>query len=229
MHLSYQENEFITADLYLQTKKTIKVSPLKPTIINITGLHEPERVRVEGFIKAIYKESYNARISVDYPVLMSVRNKDNQILAATGIRYADKEALFLEQYTDNPIDNILGCERDCVVEIGNLASAGQGASIFLFAALASYLDSKNIQYASITGTDFLHRYFQRIGLDPQKICDAKYANVKTKEQDWGSYYQTQPRVLVGSVQKSVKRLKKVFGSEFEARPPEYYTRLHYKG
>ncbi|MCB9982187.1 MAG: thermostable hemolysin [Rhodospirillales bacterium] len=229
LKLRYQENDLNTANLYLQEGRTRRVSPLKPSVVSITGLFEPDRRRVEDFIKAIYKKSYDADIEVSYPVLMSVRNASGDILAAVGFRYAEDEALFLEHYTQEPIETLLNCPREKIVEIGNLASAGQGASAFLFAALASYLNNKDIRYATITGTDFLHRYFERAGLEPRKICDADIKSVQQDGQNWGSYYDTQPRVLVGSVETGVKRLKTMLGAEFEDCRPRLFPRLHYKG
>ena len=226
--LRYEENNLNTANLHLKESRTSKISELSPSVVSITGLFEPERQRVEDFIKAIYKQSYNADIAIDYPVLMSVRNVDDDILAAVGFRYVDKESLFLERYTCEPIDNILECPRSEIVEIGNLASAGQGASAFLFAALASYLNNKNIRYAAITGTDFLHRYFEKTGLKPRKLCDADIEAVQEEGQSWGSYYDTQPRVLVGSVDTGIKRLKATLGAEFEECRPRLFHRLHYK-
>ncbi len=228
LKLTYQENDLNTAHLYLKEGRARKISPLNPTIVNITGLCAPERKRVEDFIKTIYKDSYDADISVDYPVLMSVRNPDGDILAAVGFRYAEHEPLFLEQYTQTPIETELKCQRSEIVEIGNLASAGQGASAFLFAALASYLDNKNIRYAAITGTDFLHRYFERVGLKPRKICDATLNDIQQDGQKWGTYYNTQPRVLVGSVNMGVKRLKAMLGVKFKDCRPRLLPRLHYK-
>jgi hypothetical protein len=228
LRLCYQENNVNTANLYLREGPVARLSPLTPSIVSITGLFEPERQRVEDFIKAIYKQSYGADIEVSYPVLMSVRNADNDILAAVGFRYAKDELLFLEHYTEAPIETVLACARNEIVEIGNLASAGQGASVFLFAALASYLSNKNIRYAAITGTDFLHRYFEKVGLKPRKICDADVKAIGDEGQNWGTYYDTQPRVLVGSVERGVKSLKAKLGAEFEDCRPRLYPRLHYK-
>lgn len=86
LKLSYQENNINTANLYLNEGRVSKISPLVPSVINITGLLQPERARVEDFIKAIYKQSYGADIEIHYPILMSVRNADNDILAAVGFR-----------------------------------------------------------------------------------------------------------------------------------------------
>lgn len=228
MKLSYQENNVNTADLYLIAERVARVSPLTPSVVSITDMFTPERMRVESFIKDIYKRSYNADITVNYPVLMSVRNNEDEILAAVGFRYAESETLFLEHYTPNPIEEHLGCKRGNIVEIGNLASAGQGASVFLFAALASYLDYKNIEFAAITGTDYLHRYFKRIGLNPSKICDADIDAVANEGQCWGSYYDTQPRVLAGSVPHGIKRLHSALGTHYHSNAPELYPRLHHK-
>lgn len=227
LKLVYHENNIDTANLYLREDKTRKISSLTPSVVSITGLFEPERKRVEDFIKGIYKKSYNADITVNYPVLMSIRNADNAILAAVGFRYAKDEPLFLENYTHQPIEKLLQCQRAEIVEIGNLASAGQGASTFLFVALASYLDNKNVRYAAVTGTDFLHNYFKRAGLKPEKICDADIKAVQHDNQSWGSYYDTQPRVLVGSVKTGLRKLKTILGAEFEENRPALFPRLHY--
>lgn len=228
LKLRYQENNINTANLYLQEDRTRRLSSLTPSVVSITGIQAPERQRVEAFIREIYQRSYGAEIAVDYPVLMSVRNARNAILAAVGFRYAQEEPLFLERYTQAPIERVLRCPRHEVVEIGNLASAGQGASVFLFAALASYLNSRDIRYAAVTGTDFLHRYFEKTGLKPRKICDADVTAVQDDAQTWGTYYDTQPRVLVGSVETGVRRLKASLGVEFEDCRPRLFPRLHYK-
>lgn len=226
--LQYRENNLNTANLHLKENRISRISTQHPCVVSITGLFEPGRQRVEDFIKVLYKQSYNADIQVDYPILMSIHNADGDILAALGFRYAGKGPLFLEHYTGRPIDIILNCSRGEIVEIGNLASAGQGASVFLFVALASYLNNKNIRYAAITGTDFLHRYFKKMGFDPRKICDADIAAIQEDGQCWGRYYDTQPRVLAGSLETAVKRLKSILGAEFEDCRPRLFPRLRYK-
>lgn len=228
LKLRIRENDVNTANLYLREGRVAKISSLSPSVIDITGLFAPERRRVEDFIKTVYKDSYGADIGVHYPLLMSVRNENGEILAAVGIRFAQREALFLEQYVGQPLENILRCPRAEIAEIGNLASAGQGASIFLFAALASYLHYKNIRYAAVTGTDFLHRYFEKLGLDPLEICEADIGALQSDGQSWGSYYDAGPRVLAGSVETGVKKLKSALGAEFEDCRPRLYPRLHCK-
>ena len=228
LKLQLHENDLNTANLYLRPDQVSRVSKLTPAIVDITGRFQPERQRVEDFIKGVYARSYGAKISIDYPTLMSVRHEDGDILAAVGFRYAKDEPLFLEHYTGAPIEKVLRTPRRQIAEIGNLASAGGGASIFLFAALASYLNFRDIKYATVTGTDYLHRTFKKLGLHPQKICDASLKEVQSEGQDWGTYYDTNPRVLAGSVEHSVARLKKALGAEYQDCRPRLFPRLHYK-
>jgi len=226
--LQYHENNLDTAKLFLRDRRGSEVRTQDQYIINITGFFDLERQSVENFIKATYEKNYAANIQVDYPFLMSVRNKKGEVLAALGFRYAGNTSLFLEHYTDRPIESILCCPRDEIVEIGNLASAGQGALNLLFAALASYLKNRNICYAAITGTDALHRHFKKMGFAPSKICDADLSAVLEEGQQWGSYYATQPRVLVGSLETAVKRFKSLLGADFIDCRPRLFPRFHYK-
>lgn len=227
MELNYQDNDIHTASLYLNSQRVSRVSKLTPRIVNITRFHTAERARVEAFIQAIYQEKYHASISVDYPALMSVRNENDEILATVGFRFAEQHPLFLEQYLDNPIEQTLHCQRKEIVEIGNLASAGKGASVFLFAALASYLDFHGISFAAITGTRYLHQYFVKIGLDPIHLADADISSLSEERGNWGSYYDQHPRVLVGNVQTGIKKLNRLFGAKYTPFSP-LCTRLHYR-
>lgn len=226
--LQYHEKNLDTATLFLADFRNPGVCTQDHYVIRITGQLEPERQRVADFIKAIYEKNYNADIHVDYPFLMSINNNDDNILAALGFRYAENHSLFLEHYIDKPIENILGCPRHEIVEIGNLASAGQGALNLLFAAAASYLNSRYIHYAAITGTDSLHRYFKNMGFNPSKIGNADIASVQKDGQSWGSYYDTQPRVLVGSIETAVNRFKTLLGADFVDCRPRLLPRFHNK-
>lgn len=215
LKLCYREHQINTANLYLQKKRVSRISSLTPSLVSIAYRSETEYQQVQDFIKRVYLQSYQADIEVSYPALMSLRNGDGEILAAVGFRCAEQSSLFLEQYTQEPIEKKLDCARCEIVEIGNLASAGKGASIFLFAALATYLNERGVRYAAITGTDFLHRYFKRIGLNPYKMCDAEMSAVEDGGQSWGSYYETRPRVLIGSIDNGVQRLRVMLGAKFE--------------
>lgn len=74
--LNYQEEGLSTANLHFESRRIAKLSRLAPAVIDISGIHAPERTRVEDFIRAIYKMRYDADIHVDYPALGRDENTD---------------------------------------------------------------------------------------------------------------------------------------------------------
>lgn len=232
--LNFTENSKKTAQLVFDRNILKRLTSLAPTAIDITSRFAPERLRVEKFIQGIYHECYGAEITVAYPTLMSVRDDVGNILAAVGFRHAVSEPLFLEQYTQEPMEDIVSritsraVPRSEIAEIGNLASKGKGASVFLFAAIASYLLNQGIYYATVTGTDQLHRRFKTMGLNPHVVCDASIEKLKTEQKSWGSYYDTQPRVLAGSLEDSMQQLNDKLGACYQENGITLFPRLHYK-
>lgn len=230
LSLSLRENDLATAKLSFHSRRVAKISHVMPKTVDITGSLGPDRQKVETFIKGVFHDAYEADISIHYPYLISVSNEAGDILAAAGFRYAHEDLLFLEQYTVTPIEQELAVlygkpvTRRDIVEIGSLASLGGGASVFLFAALASYLNFRRVQYTVVTGTHDLHRHLKMLGLQPQTVCAADPALLQVDSDDWGSYYATQPCVLTGSVQHGVESLHRTLGSVYEAHSPfRYYT------
>ena len=200
LFLYLRENDRATAKLSFQSRRVAKISHLMPKTIDITGSIGPDRTKVEHFIKGVFHDAYHADITIHYPYLISVNNEAGEILAAAGFRYAHNAPLFLEQYTASPIEQELAAlygkpvTRQDIVEIGSLASMGSGASVFLYAALASYLAFKHVQYTVVTGTHDLYRHLKMLGLQPQKVCDAAQTQLQNPDDDWGSYYATHPRL-----------------------------------
>lgn len=228
LQLDYQENGQHTGHLYMPETRWLSRLRARPSVVSIYPAFARDRKAVEDFIIGVYARSYGARISVHYPILMSVRDKEGDILAAVGFRYATDETLFLEQYLKHPVENVLHCPRSGIVEIGNLASQGGGASLFLFAALSTYLYHKGKSHAVVTGTKFLERRFHELGLKPEKLASADPDLLLQKDENWGSYYDTDPHVMAGRVDEGYKRLQKVLGAKYIADRPSLVTRLHYR-
>ncbi len=233
--MSIIENCNETGRLHFEGARLRQLAPLNASIIDISTGVTSDRERVESFIEGIYAQIYGASLKVAYPILISIRDAEGDILAATGFRYARDEPLFLEHYTRAPIERALSSEygmpisRDEIAEIGNLASGGGGASIFLFAAMAAYLNAKNIRYATITGTGFLKKRLKTLGLKPHFICDADPARLPPEEIScWGSYYNTRPSVLAGSVEDGICHLRKALGAVYEELPYPVYPCLHFR-
>lgn len=205
---------------------------LSSRIIRFDDPCRVERRRVERFIEHAYEGAYGGRITAHYPTLMSVQDGDGVIYAVVGFRFAAIEALFLEHYLDAPVEQVLGdllgtpIARDHIVEVGNLASNGQGATVFLFAALARHLRQDGKRFAVATATDELRRIFTRAGLGALKLAEADPRRLPDKGGAWGAYYQSDPCVLAGSIEAAAEPL-----DHFADQAPvgrAVRTRLHYE-
>lgn len=228
LNLLYDENGLRTGQLIFNKDTALKALRVRPAIVSIVPHFSDDRKAVEDFIRRIYAEAYQAKIDIHYPVLMSVRDEFGTLLAATGFRPAADGPLFLEQYLHAPIEDVLHTPRGQIVEIGNLASEGGGASLYLFAALAAYLHHKGFTKAVATSTDFLEHRFKQMGLQPKRHAKADPDRLLGKNEDWGSYYNTQPHVISGSIDNGYKKLQDLLGVEYRDCAPRLFPRLHYK-
>lgn len=192
----------------------------------------PERRRVEAFIEAAYLDAYGGQILRHYPTLMSVQDEDGVIYAVVGFRLAADEPLFLEQYLDAPVELALSdaigtvIARDAVVEIGNLASNGRGATIFLFAAMARHLQSIGAGFAVATATEELRGVFHKAGLGALRLATADPDRLLDHGLSWGGYYDTHPVVLAGSIEAAAAPLNRFAETTPAARAVR--TRLHFR-
>lgn len=229
MHtIELRECNVQTGSLTIGSSRLTRAVRVRPSVISITPCLDSDRADVVRFIKAGYRKHYGARIQVDYPSLISVRNANGGLIAAAGYRLAGVSSLFLEHYTGKPIDGVLGVCRRRIAEVGNLVSRGGGASIFLFTALVSYLDSMGISYAAVTGTESLERRLRRLGAEPHRICTADPERVAHLGHAWGRYYANRPYVLAGRTEPFLDRLREEFGENFFTRRPRLFPRLHFK-
>ncbi len=202
---------------------------IRPGVVSITPCFDARRARVARFIESTYRDAYGARMRVAYPHLISIRDAGGRLLAAAGFRFAADEPLFVERYMDAPAESVLDTPRERIAECGNLASRGGGASIYLFAALAAWLDDVNIDRVVVTSTASLSRRFERLGLEPHRLCAADPKRIPDAELTWGSYYEARPWVVSGRVEQAVARLRGLFGTHYYRRRPRLFPMFHFDG
>lgn len=205
---------------------------LSSRIIRFDDPCKDDRRRVERFVENAYAEAYGGQIQAHYPTLMSVQDEAGVLYAVVGFRHAAEAPLYLEQYLDGPIETVLGqaigarIDRAHVVEIGGLASSGQGATVFLFAAMAHHLQKEGLRFAVATATDELRRIFHKAGLGPLQLARADPRRLDDGGGSWGAYYQTDPVVLAGSIEAATAPLDHFSGTAPVGRAVR--TRLHYE-
>lgn len=172
---------------------------------SLAGPDSSDRLSAERFIESVYDKCYGAQISSHYPVLISVRDAGNKVVAAAGMRPALSNELFLEQYLDCPIEESVvsgvgkRIARGSIVEIGNFAARNAGAAICLMSAMAVSLDECCFSHVAVTATRKLRRTFTRLGLGFFEIAEARAGALPGNGSEWGSYYRQDPRVVFGPV------------------------------
>lgn len=160
----------------------------------------PARERVERFISQVFQASFNAKIMTYAPDLLYLEH-DSRIQAALGLRWADKNPLFCENYLEGSILDAIGdplLDRGDVVELSNLASMtpGAGAQLYVLAAVA--LDLAGCKQLVFTANETVRRSITRGGFSARFIADAKVEKI-TGADRWGSYYQGCPQVMVADI------------------------------
>src|SRR5208337_2129689 len=161
--------------------------------------NHPSRPVVLHFIRATYLLNYDARI-VNLPkTLLALVDKDGKVHAAAGLRDAS-EPFFSEHYLDLPIEVLLSevsqrrVSRSSVVEVSCLASRTPSISAHFMRALVLYGEDLGYDWAFFTATSRLQKVLRRMRLPLLNLGAASVDRVPSPEI-WGSYYETDPRVL----------------------------------
>lgn len=225
-----RDDHGVQGSLLFDAERLESLTRCRPAVVAITHHFAPERRRVEAMIRDTYAQTYGGDIAITHPMLMSLRDADDRILAGVGFRPANMEPLFLETYLDQPVETLIdgNPDRSSVVEIGNLAAAEAGASYLLFMALAAYLHGRGFEKAVVTATRPLRRLFRNIGFDAVELGRADPARIGPAAAAWGSYYANDPRVVCGNVAFGTNCLDRFLaGSAREVLPTRpTFPRLH---
>ncbi len=234
MHILLEQETGENSQICYNARRLRRFSPLTPSVVSITETFTPQRKRVEAFIASVYSTNYGARIGQHYPTLMSIRDGGDSILGALGFRKAARDRLFLEYYLDAPVEvemsRVLGTaiDREGIIEIGNLASEGAGAAIFLIPALMAYLKQQGYRHVAFTATAGLYDYFSTIGVNPVIIAPADQKRLPDGGASWGSYYDSAPHVIAGDVRFAADRLQRFLGVRLLGAGAEVFPRLHHE-
>jgi hypothetical protein len=181
----------------------------QPKLEPVHRLH-PDRSACEGFIAARFQRAHGARIGHYSPHLLGVRDALGRWRAASGYTPADGRRLFLEQYLDAPVEEVLArhrgraIERDGIVEVGNLAASSTGMARALIPLLARHLERLGYEWVVFTATRELRNTFARLDLHPVALAPADPARLRERDVDWGRYYDNDPVVMAGRIRHGVR-------------------------
>jgi len=163
----------------------------------------PDRAELEAFVGAAFKRRHDATVASFMPTLLSFRDGTGQLRGVVGLRAAVPRPLYLEQYLERPVEAAIAAAtgqaipREQVVEVGNLAGANCRAAVRMVALLPGYLLSLDYRWIVFTATAPVRSILQGFGAPLVELARADGARVANGPDRWGSYYDTDPRVLAG--------------------------------
>lgn len=171
-----------------------------------------KRRPTENFIAAQFLKAYGARISEFMPELMGLYD-NGALAAACGLRAAASGSMFLEQYLEHPVENVLGemtgtaIQRRTIVEVGNLSISRPGYARHLVCWLTLHLHDMGIQWVVFSAVPALRNNFQRLGIPMVTMAPARSDMLpEGADASWGSYYDQKPMVTAVSVESAFKAL-----------------------
>lgn len=191
-----------------------------PTLVCLEGQRTFARREAETFVHRAFDAAYGAQITHFMPTLMTLRSDAGDLLAVLGLRYPTDRCLFLEQYLQQPVEQLLGAaigmsvDRRSLVEVGNFAVGAAGGGRWLITALTAFLYAAEQTWAVFTCGPELQNAFRRLGVGLVDLAPADPGRLSAEERGrWGRYYDQAPRVMAANVAQSHRALAGLFEKE----------------
>lgn len=205
MKISVRGPSDLEGHLCLDSDRLGRLTRLRPVEIRVVTRGHADRRSVEAFIEEVYRRAHGASVARHYPTLLSLHAAGGEVLGAIGLRSAACEPLFLEQYLSEPVEDAIAESTGCIIgragiaEVGSLASAGNGASVFLVIAAAAFLDTHRFTYAVVTANAAMRRIIAAFGFAHTVLGPARAETLADGGESWGRYYHSAPQMLAGPV------------------------------
>jgi len=171
--------------------------------LGVADTNAPDRAELEAFVGAAFRRGHDATVASFMPTLLSFRGPAGDLRSVIGLRAAAPQALYLEQYLEQPVEAAISAatgqpvQRTQVVEVGNLAGANCRAAMRMVAQLPGYLLSRDYCWIVFTATRTVRGILESLGAPLVELARADGSRVAAGPDRWGRYYEQDPRVLAG--------------------------------
>jgi hypothetical protein len=179
----------------------------------LLAAHDPLRAEAEHYVAERYNAAYHAELEHFLPFLLGMRCLGS-LSGVAGMGPAQAQPLFLERYLDAPVEQVLArhtgsaVARADLVEIGNLAADQRGASHLLFVLFSAVLHRAGYRWITFTATRALRNNLHKLGFPLLTLGAASLEQIPAGERaSWGSYYDTDPLVVAGSLDEAVRLIQ----------------------
>ncbi len=171
-------------------------------VATIHDASSSERLKLEQFVKALFKSKHGANIQHFMPELMALSFRSGPLMAVCGLRKADQESLFLERYLTSSIEKTISdiagetILRSAITEIGNLAVAQPEYIRCLLASINLHLHKTDTDWAVFTGIRTLKNALIKLNIPLLSLGMAHIDAIPYEDRsDWGGYYDEKPEVM----------------------------------
>lgn len=165
-----------------------------------------DRDRLESYIQDGFQRRHGAAVHHFLPVLIGLYDAAGALVGAAGYRQAHRETLYLEQYLGEPIEVVIARRfpgtpvgRADVAEIGNFACRDCATAMAMVEVLAGLLLDRGHRWSVFTATRTVRGIMRHLGIGLTELGPADKSRVVVTGDDWGTYYDTDPRVMLGYV------------------------------
>lgn len=164
---------------------------------------DARREELERFVSDVFASKHGARVCSFMPTLLAMRNDVGAVCSVAGFRCAAEQRLFLERYLDEPIEHAIASaarqhvSRSQIVEVGNLAGVNCRSAMRLVLELPRILLDRGHRWIVFTATDMLRQLLASYHAPLLELADASPLRAQNTGDEWGRYYDSQPRVMVG--------------------------------
>ncbi len=162
------------------------------------------RQELERYVSRKYLQVHNAHVNEYLPILVGIHD-GSELVGVFGLRPGRYRPMFLEQYLDGPIEQQVASiskqpvDRSALMEIGNLAITRKGYGPLAMVLMAMSLAEADYEWMVFTVTEQVERLMKYLGFEPHYLVSADPDRLKGDQLLWGSYYENNPRVMVGSL------------------------------
>jgi len=177
-----------------------------PAGIRFCSPNSTDRTALETFIQDGFERQHGAAVRSFMPVLIGMFDAAGTVVGAAGYRPASRERLYLEQYLGEPIEAIvarrfpaLTVTRADIAEIGNFACRDCTTALRMVEILAEFMLERDHRWTVFTATRTVRGIMRHLGIGLTELGRADKSRVVVPGDEWGSYYQTDPRVMLGYV------------------------------
>jgi hypothetical protein len=187
----------------IATRVRLALAPARHGQVVLCSRNADARPELEAVVKDAFRARHGATVGSFMPVLIGLRDEAGAVAGVAGYRPAVEEPLYLEQYLRHSVEETIagrghpGTTRADVAEIGNFAARDCATALALVGVLAEFLLDREHRWVVFTATRTVRGILRHLGITLAELARAEPSRLAGGGDDWGSYYSTDPRVMLG--------------------------------